>query len=412
MRTVDASQSRFRPEYRAVFGVAAGHFAVAGGTGPAHGLSILHGHCRINALGCPVVWCYQIGHEPARQDRDPPLHLSARLPVGLCARYRGGRGSQHWPRPRFEKADLHGRRGLRQGRPLCRAHPSPGAGDVSDAPDGTERLRPVCADFLGRGAGRDRRSLQPGRARVRRGIDLAVLLRRHDGAGDARRPQPPHACEEIFALLSDHLRQCRAHRLCDRHRQDRRRRSARDGAVRSRRDLGHQSRQHAGQRDDACRACAEGARRENRGGRHLRQRDHEAGGYQDPAAARHRRRVCLRRDACSVPRRLCRPRLYGQVHRLPRRARGASEDAHAGMGVRDLRRAGGGDRGLRQGCRRDQADLLPARLRFHAFAQRRDADACGELHSRGDRRLAVRGRRRLLQQLRAVAFQRSRHRRP
>ena len=50
------------------------------------------------------------------------------------------------------------------------------------------------------------------------------------------------ACEEIFALLLDDLRQHRARRLCRRHRQDRRRRSARDGRLRPDRDLGHQSR--------------------------------------------------------------------------------------------------------------------------------------------------------------------------
>ena len=32
-------------------------------------------------------------------------------------------------------------------------------------------------------------------------IGLALLLRRHHGPGDARRHQPPRACEEIFALL-------------------------------------------------------------------------------------------------------------------------------------------------------------------------------------------------------------------
>ena len=42
--------------------------------------------------------------------------------------------------------------------------------------------------------------------------------------------------------------------------------------------------------------------------------------------------------------------------------------AHAGMGLGDLRRAGRRDRGLRPRRRRDEAQLLPARLRLHAEA--------------------------------------------
>ncbi len=78
---------------------------------------------------------------------------------------------------------------------------------ASAAPHRPEGLRTIRADFLGRGAGRNRRSLQRGRARVRCAIGLALLLCRHDGARDARRHQPPCPCEEIFALLLDHLRQ-------------------------------------------------------------------------------------------------------------------------------------------------------------------------------------------------------------
>ena len=65
------------------------------------------------------------------------------------------------------------------------------------------------------------------------------------------------------------------------------------------------------------------------------------------------------------------------------------EDAHAGMGVRDLRRAGRRDRGFRARRRRNEAQLLPARLRLHPQPQRRGADACRALHPRGDRRLAI-----------------------
>ena len=87
-------------------------------------------------------------------------------------------------------------------------------------------------------------------------------------------------------------------------------------------------------------------------------------------------------------------------------------DPHAGMGFLDLRRAGGGDRGLCPSGRPDQAIVLPPRLWFYPQPQRCGADACGAVHSGGDRRLAVRGRRRVLQQLRDLEVQRIDHRGP
>ena len=182
------------------------------------------------------------GMNQQTKNRHPAFHLSARLSVGLRARCRGDRWFLDRPGARLQAADLYRRRRLRQGRALRRAHPSSRPADASAAPHRTEGLRPVRADFLGRGAGRNRRALQRGRARIRRPVGLALLLRRHHGAGDARRHQPPRACEEIFPLLLDDLRQCRPRRICHRHRQDRRRRSARDGRLRPGRDLGHQSR--------------------------------------------------------------------------------------------------------------------------------------------------------------------------
>ena len=64
-------------------------------------------------------------------------------------------------------------------------------------------------------------------------------------------------------------------------------------------------------------------------------------------------------------------------------------DPHAGMGLGDLRRAGGGDRGVRPPGRPDQALVLPARLWLYPQPQRRGADACGAVHPGGDRRLAI-----------------------
>ncbi len=117
----------------------------------------------------------------------------------------------------------------------------------------------------------------------------------------------------------------------------------------------------------------------------------------DHAAARHRRRLRLRGHACAVPRRLCRSGVYGSLHRLPRRARGASGDPHAAMGFFHLRRAGGRDRGLRPSGWWDKTLVLPTRLWLHAQPQWCCADACGAVHSGRDRRLAVRGRRRVFQ---------------
>ncbi|GCC44830.1 hypothetical protein chiPu_0029043, partial [Chiloscyllium punctatum] len=99
----------------------------------------------------------------------------------MCARRRSDRRTFDRQGARLQTADLYGRRGLRQGRTLCRTHSSRRAADVSAAPDRAEGLRPVRADFLGRGAGRDRGALRCGRTRVRRRVGLALLLRRHHG---------------------------------------------------------------------------------------------------------------------------------------------------------------------------------------------------------------------------------------
>ena len=229
--------------------------------------------------------------------------------------------------------------------PLRRAHPPSGSADLSAPPHRPEGVGPIRAHFMGRSAGRDRGAVRRGRARFRGGVGVALLLCRHHGPRHARRHQPSRPCEKIFPVLPDDMRQHRAGRVCHRHRQDRRRRSARNGRLRPDRDLGHQSGEYPGQRDDPCGPRAQGARRQDRGGRYLQQRHHEAGRYQDHPAPRHRRRLCLRRHACAVPRRLCRSRLSRALYRLSGRTRGASCDPHAGMGFIDLRRAGRGDRG-------------------------------------------------------------------
>ena len=83
--------------------------------------------------------------------------------------------------------------------------------------------------------------------------------------------------KKYSGLPFHHLRQSGLCRLCRRRRAHRRRRSARNGEIRSGGDLGHQCGQHPGQRDDARGARAQRARRQDRGGRHLHERHHGAG---------------------------------------------------------------------------------------------------------------------------------------
>ena len=62
--------------------------------------------------------------------------------------------------------------------------------------------------------------------------------------------------------------------------------------------------------------------------------------------------------------------------------------------------------------RPDQAFVLPPRLWLYPQPQRCGADACGAVHSGGDRRLAIRRRRRVLQQCRDLEVRRIHHRGP
>jgi anaerobic selenocysteine-containing dehydrogenase len=91
--------------------------------------------------------------------------------------------------------------------------------------------------------------------------------------------------------------------------------------------------------------------REDRGHRCLQQRHDEAGRYQDTAPTGYRWRLRLRRHERLVPRGLRGSRLYGSLHRLSRRARGAPRDPHTGMGFSDLGRAGGKRSRRSRACR-------------------------------------------------------------
>ena len=81
----------------------------------------------------------------------------------------------------------------------------------------------------------------------------------------------------------------------------------RDGEGRPAGDLGHQRRQHPGERDDARGPGPQGAWRTHCRHRRLSQRDGEAGRLLPLRAPRYGRRARLRDHACAVPRRLCRP---------------------------------------------------------------------------------------------------------
>ena len=180
--------------------------------------------------------------------------------------------------------------------------------------------------------------------------------------------------------------------------------------LRPRGDLGHQSGQHAGQRDDPRGARAQGARRQDRRGRHLPERHHGAGRPRRAGAARHRRRARLRGDALPVPRRLRGPRVSRKIHRRAARARGACAHALARMGVEDHRLSGRDHRGVRQARRRAQARLFPPRLRLRPLAQRHRQHACGKLHRGGARLMAARGRRGVPQQRRDLSLEQEYHR--
>ena len=143
--------------------------------------------------------------------------------------------------------------------------------------------------------------------------------------------------------------------------------------LRPDRDVGRQPGRHPGQRDDACRARAEGARREAGGRRPLPHRHRRGGRHAPRAAARHRRRAGLRGDARAFRDGYADRDYHGALRRLSRPDwKRIWQRAVAGLG--------GGDH---RACRSQQiedfarlygthaAQLYPPRLRLRALAQRR-----------------------------------------
>ena len=74
-------------------------------------------------------------------------------------------------------------------------------------PKGSGQFR---ADRLGRGARPRGRGVRRGRGAAWLRSGLALLLRRHDGPGAARRHQPPAPCHALFPPDEDDL-----HRVCE-----------------------------------------------------------------------------------------------------------------------------------------------------------------------------------------------------
>ena len=244
------------------------------------------------------------------------------------------------PGARRRGAVLYAGRRLRQGRPLCRA-PAPSRAAVGAAAPGRregQRARRLRPDLLGRRARRGRRAADPGGAAPRLGGRVAAITTpaRWGWCSATGINRLRHAMR--YSRQNSTICNCAdRRRLARRGRREARRRRARDGQVRPDRRLGRQPGIDPGQCDDACRAGAQGARRQARRRRSVPHRHGRTGRHASGAAAGHRRRARLRRHACAVQGGLCRPRLPRALHRRPGRARSPSREPHAGLGGGDHR---------------------------------------------------------------------------
>ena len=189
---------------------------------------------------------------------------------------------------------------------------------------GPEGLGPVRAHLLGRRARPDRRGHAGGRAPLRPGGRLALLLCRHHGPRHARRHQPPAPRQALLAACTPPI--CTT--------------LAWTGYIAGTGKLAGPDPREMAKSDlvviwgtnpvntqvnvmtHAMRA------RKERGAKIVaidiyQQRHHAAGRPGAVPAARHRRRAGLRRHARAVPRRLRQLAVPREVHRLPARAGGA-----------------------------------------------------------------------------------------
>jgi anaerobic selenocysteine-containing dehydrogenase len=118
---------------------------------------------------------------------------------------------------------------------------------------------PIRAHLLGRCARHHAEAMLAAERPLRPGGRVALLLCRHHGPGDARRHQPAAPRQALLGMYATICTTLAWTGYIAGTGQARRPRPARDGQVRHGGDLGHQPRQHAGQRDDARHARPQGA---------------------------------------------------------------------------------------------------------------------------------------------------------
>ena len=340
-----------------------------------------------------------------RQRKHRPHHtvpagarrLPARLPRHLRPAHHGGerRGRACARQPRT-RAD--GRRAVRQGLQIPRAHLPCGAHPHAPQTQRPQGQRAVHARGLERGAagyccapGRDRRARPAGHP--------ALQLCRHHGPGAGREHGP--------ALLPPPGRIAPG----PHHLRHRRRRGP---GAHAGRQGGHaggvlrriQAHPHLGQQLDwqqpaflAHRPAGQARRRQAGVHRPAQERNRREMPGAHPAPARHRRGAGTGADARAHRARLARPRL----HRPPHRGLGAAARTRPAMAARarraGVRRAGGADPPARARLRHHPARRHPPELRHAARARRRQRSACHCLPARTHGRLAPPGGRRAAVQL-------------
>ncbi len=259
-------------------------------------------------------------HGGARSCLSTSCPASARTIARAPARSRSSASSPGSRRIRIGRI-----RGASSRRPTRAASSAPRSRAMPSASITPTACRSRCAGSARRASGRaafapiswddalDEVAERLTRAAQRHGVagGVALLLRRHDGDGAARRHQPAAPRDALFARGSDDLQRAGRHRLARRGRRQARRRRARDRQIRPDRRLGRQPGFDPGQRDDPHHAGAAGTRRQARRRRPLPHRQRRGRRPASGPAARHRRRARLRGHARAVQRGLCRPRLHG-----------------------------------------------------------------------------------------------------
>ena len=293
------------------------------------------------------------------------------------------------------------RRDLRQGRALCRAHPSSRPPDAADAPHRAEGLGLVRADLLGRRARSRRREIPRRRTAPRRAVGLALLLRRHHGPRacatastacatprNIRASIPPSASTPSYTGFAAGTGRI----------------AGPDPREMAKSDLvviwgTNPVNTQVNVMTHATRA------RKERGAKIVAVDVYMNGTMEQADLAVMVKPGTDGALACAVMHCLFRDGkadwdYLEKYTDAPRELEAHVRSARPAMGVGDHRLPGRDHRGVRPPGRRHQARLFPARLRLLALAQRAGQHACGKLHPGGHRRLAARRRRRVPQQRR------------